>query len=158
MSSMYSVALLLHSWLRWAVLLLVLVAALRAISGSLGRRVWTPADRRANMLATISLDVQTLVGSLLYLLLSPITTGSFSDMGAAMRVSGVRFWVVEHPFVMFLALVVAHVGNVVARTGATDTARHRRGAILFVLVLLLVLMGTPWPGMANGRPLFSFGF
>ena len=52
------------------------------------------------------------------------------------------------------ALVVAHVGNVLVRRASTDPSRHLRGAIFFGLALLLTLIGTPWPGMPNGRELF----
>jgi hypothetical protein len=155
---MYSLTLLLHSWWRWAVLATVAIAAVRAVGGVVGSRPWGDADRRANMRATVSLDIQMLLGLLLYLFLSPITTGAFSDFGAAMRTAGIRFWLVEHPSLMVVALAVAHAGTAIARKGASDSVRHRRSAIFFVIVLLLVLMGTPWPGMSNGRPFFRFGF
>lgn len=155
---MYSLTLFLHSWLRWVVLALVLIAALRAIGGLTGKRAWTAADRRLNMLATVSLDVQMLFGLLLYLFLSPITTSAFRDFGAAMRTAFVRYWAVEHLSMMVMALIVAHAGSIVARKGSSDSARHARGAMFFGFVLLLVLMGTPWPGMPNARPLFRFGF
>ena len=32
-------------------------------------------------------------------------------------------------------------------------ARHRTAAIFFTLGLLLILLGTPWPFRAIGRPL-----
>jgi hypothetical protein len=52
------------------------------------------------------------------------------------------------------ALIVAHVGNVLARKASTDPSRHLRGAIYLGLALLLTLIGIPWPGMPNGRELF----
>jgi hypothetical protein len=154
---MYSLTLFLHSWWRWAVMALVLVATLRAIGGLIGRRPWTDADRRANLLATVSLDIQMLLGLLLYLFLSPVTIGAFGDFGAAMRAPAVRYWAVEHPSMAIVALVVAHVGNVLARKGGSDLARHRRGVVCFALVLVLLLLAIPWPWVANGRPLFRFG-
>jgi hypothetical protein len=151
---MYSLALILHSWLRWVVLALLVAATLRAIGGRRARRAWTAGDRRANMLATVSLDVQMLLGLLLYWFLSPFTTEAFNDFGAAMRTPGLRYWAVEHVTVMVGALIVAHLGNVMARHAPTDSSRHLRGALFFGLALLLALIGTPWPGMPNGRELF----
>ena len=69
----YSLVLFLHSWWRWVVLLLLLAAVARAVSGRLAGRTWTGSDRRANLLATIALDLQLLMGLLLYLFLSPFT-------------------------------------------------------------------------------------
>ena len=69
---MYPSALWLHSWLRWAVLLTGLVAWLRAVSGKTARRPWTPQDELWGLLLTTSVDLQFLVGLVLYVL-SPIT-------------------------------------------------------------------------------------
>jgi len=154
---MYSFVLMLHSWWRWAVVALVLIATIRAVAGRLSGRTWTDGDKRSNRLATISLDVQMLLGLLLYLWLSPFTTEAFRDFGTAMRESGLRFWAVEHLTLMVGALIIAHVGNVRAMKASSDSARHLRGALFFGVALLLVLIGTPWPGMPNGRELFRFG-
>ena len=154
---MYSLTLVLHSWWRWVVLVLVLVATWRGIIGNRQARAWTDSDRRVNMFTTIALDVQMLLGLLLYLFLSPFTVEAFKDFGAAMRTPGLRYWAVEHLATMVAAVIVAHVGNVMARKGASDGARHLRSAIFFGIVVLLLLFGTPWPGLPNGRPLFRFG-
>ena len=42
--------LLLHSWLRWAVILLGLLATIRAIAGASARRPWAPFDDRISKL------------------------------------------------------------------------------------------------------------
>jgi hypothetical protein len=150
----YSLTLILHSWGRWVVLALLVAATIRAIGGRAAGRAWTAADRRANMLAVVSLDVQMLLGLLLYLFLSPFTTDALKDFGAAMRTPTLRYWAVEHVALMVGALIIAHVGNVLARKAPTDSSRHLRGAIFFGLALVLALMGTPWPGLTNGRELF----
>jgi hypothetical protein len=151
---MYSLALIFHSWLRWVVLAVLIAAIFRAVRGRAAGLMWTAADRRANALAVASLDVQTLIGLLLYLFLSPFTTDALNDFGAAMRTPALRYWAVEHVSLMVGALIVAHVGNVLARKASTDPSRHLRGAIYLGLALLLTLIGIPWPGMPNGRELF----
>ena len=151
---MYSITLLLHSWWRWLVLALALVATARGIGGNLKHRPWSGADLRVCMFTTIALDIQMLLGLLLYFFLSPLTTQAFHDFGAAMRTAGLRYWAVEHIGTMLAAVVLAHVGNVRARKAASDEVRHLRGALFFGGVVLFLLLGTPWPGLANGRPLF----
>jgi hypothetical protein len=155
---MYSLALLLHSWIRWIVLVLTLLAALGGLRGRLGGSAWTPAHRKMNLMATVAIDVQLLLGLALYLFLSPFTSEAFGDFGAAMSTPTLRYWVVEHAALMLIALVLAHVGNVSARRANSDEARHLRSAVFFGLVLLLTLVGTPWPGLSSGRPLFRIGF
>ena len=152
---MYSATLLLHSWLRWLVLVLGLVAFARAAGGASRRRSWTPADDRAGFWFVMALDAQLLIGLLLYAFLSPITREAFADFGAAMKMSGLRFWAVEHAFGMLAALALAHIGR--GRARRTDSLRrHRVVAIFFGLAVLAILASIPWPGMPNGRPLLRW--
>jgi hypothetical protein len=153
MSAMYALTIVLHSLLRWLVIAFGLLAVLRAISGVSGRRPWTPSDDRAGRLFVIGVDTQMLVGLILYGLLSPITYTAFADMGAAMKDPTLRFYAVEHLVIMLGAIALVHIGRSRLRKAHGDAARHRTAAIFFTLGLLLILLGTPWPFRAMGRPL-----
>ena len=148
---MYSGALLVHSWVRWAVLIAGVLALLRALTGASSRRPWTAADDRAGLWFTIALDVQVLIGLYLYFVLSPFTTDALKDFGAAMRTPALRFWAVEHSFGMILGVVLAHVGRVRLRK-AEPSRRHVIAAIFFGIALVAILASIPWPGTPNGRP------
>jgi hypothetical protein len=140
----YSTILLIHSWLRWAVLAAGLAAALRGGS-----------DRNdtGGKWFTILLDVQFLLGLLLYFVLSPITGAALDDFGAAMRVPQLRFFAVEHTFGMVLALTLAHIGRGRVRKAAPER-RGRTALIFYGLALVIIIASIPWPGMPAGRPLF----
>jgi len=112
---MYDLLLVGHSWLRWLVLLAALAAVARAIGGVSTRRPWTPVDDGAGMWLTAALDLQMLIGLVLYIFLSPVTKSAFVDMAAAMREAPIRFFVVEHPVGMIVAIALAHVGRARAR-------------------------------------------
>ena len=148
---MYGVVLNLHSWLRWAVIIAGLWTLLRAWLP--GPRAWTPADDRAVRLFIISLDIQFLLGLLLYFALSPFTRQAMADFGAAMKVAGLRFFAVEHVVGMLVAITLAHIGAVRIRKSSPER-RHRIAAIYFLLALLAILASIPWPGLPAGRPLF----
>jgi hypothetical protein len=151
---MYSFVLLIHSWLRWAVLVAGLIAVVRGLGGWSGARQWTRVDERAGFWFTMLLNLQMLLGLVLYFFLSPFTAEALSDFGAAMK-TGLRFWAVEHVFGMILGLAFAHIGR--ARISkAAASRKHRVAAIFFGLALLAILLSIPWPGMSNGRPLFRF--
>lgn len=92
---MYAAVLFLHSWLRWLVLAAALVVLIRSLRGWLGSRPWTATDTSAGRIFTIVLDVQLLLGLILYAGLSPITWAALSDMGAAMRDGLMRYWAVS---------------------------------------------------------------
>jgi hypothetical protein len=149
---MYSTVLALHSWLRWVAIVAVIGATLAALRGRT-RGIDSGADRWG-LIAMVALDVQMLVGLILYFVLSPFTARAFDDFAVAMRTPQLRFWAVEHVTVMLAAVVIAHVGRVLARKAQTPEGKRKRLLICFGLATLLLLLGTPWPGMSNGRPLF----
>jgi hypothetical protein len=148
---MYAAALILHSWLRWLVILAGLVAFVRAVSGASGTKSWTPSDDRAGFWFTMALDLQVLIGLALYFFLSPLTAQVMGDFGGAMKDSHLRFWAVEHGFGMLVGVALAHVGRARARK-ADSLRRHKVAAIFFGLALLAVAVSIPWPGTPNGRP------
>jgi|SRR5215470_11254476 len=151
---MYSSALWLHSWLRWAVLLTGLVAWFRAISGSTGRRPWTPQDELWGLLLTISVDLQLLIGLVLYFFLSPITRIGIRNFGAAMQINVARFFTVEHPAGMIVAIALVHVARVKVRNASDPARKHRSAMVLFGIALVLMIISIPWPGLPVSRPLF----
>jgi len=82
-ASVYELTLNVHSLLRWLVVLVGLVAAVRSLGALVSRRPWTPLDDNAGRWFAMSVDVQTLIGLALYGLLSPITRTAFANMGEA---------------------------------------------------------------------------
>jgi hypothetical protein len=153
---MYSAVLLLHSWLRWAVILFGLLAVWRAIAATRSRRAWLPGDERFCRIFLGVLDFQFLLGLLLYFVWSPLTKAALGDFSGAMKDPLMRFWAVEHWFGMLIGIALAHVGMTRARKAATDSLRHRRIAVFFVLALLAILASIPWPARIYGRPLFRW--
>ena len=150
---MYTLVLGIHSWLRWV----ALVAAVGAIATTAADRSPTIRTGRADMWGLalmIALDIQMLLGLLLYLVLSPFTTEALGNFGAAMKNPALRFFAVEHIALMFAAVILAHLGRVLARKAKTADAKRSRLLICFVVATLAMLLAIPWPGMPSGRPLF----
>lgn len=151
---MYATLLVIHSLLRWIVLVAAVIAIVRAFGGWTGGRPWTAVDDRVGRQFILFFDIQFLVGLLLYAVFSPLTRAAFSDFGGAMGDSVLRFWAVEHAFGMFVALALAHIGRARLRRAPDDAARHRTTAIFFTLAIVIVLATIPWPFMPAGRPYF----
>jgi hypothetical protein len=152
---MYTPLLLLHSWLRWAVIIAGLLAVARALAGARTRRPFTPLDQSTARGFTLALDVQLLLGLVLHLGVSPFTTEAFGDFGATMRNAPLRFFVVEHPVGMLIAVALAHIGNARLKKRSESAARHKIAFVFFGLALLIILLSIPWPGLPAGRPLFK---
>lgn len=149
---MYPFLLTTHNLLRWVVLIVGVYALVRAISGISSKRRFEAADRKAGSLFTIVLDIQLLIGLLLYGVFSPVTREAFADMGTAMGVREIRFFVAEHFLLMLLAVAVAHITSVLVRRAPTDDVKLKRMATGIAVALALILGGMPWwrpflPGM-----------
>ncbi len=89
---MDSLVLILHSLVRWAIVIVGIVALVRAVMGARGGRPWTQLDDRLGLIFTSAMDLNLLLGLLLYFLFSPLTKSALQDMGAAMGNSGLRFF------------------------------------------------------------------
>jgi uncharacterized membrane protein YozB (DUF420 family) len=150
---LYSIVLTLHSILRWLVILTALFAIIRASTGLSFRRGWMGMDNRAGVLYTSVLDVQVLVGIILYLFLSPITTKALQNFSSVAGNPVALFFTVEHVILMVVAVVVAHVGRSLVRRAPRPVQKHRRAAIWTGLSLLIILIAIPWPFLIYGRPL-----
>jgi hypothetical protein len=150
----YGVVLIVHSWLRWAVIGTALGVFARALLGALLGRPWRASDRRWAVVFLSVLDTQILLGLILYFVFSPLTPKSLADLRAFMHVAPLRFFAVEHGTGMLAALVAAHTGWALAKRSRTDHARHRRIAVATGLALLAIAASVPWPWFAYGRPLW----
>lgn len=142
---MYELVLLVHSWLRWA----VLAAGLAAAFGGRSR------DDAGGKWFVILLDLQIVLGLLLYVALSPFTKAAMANFGEAMGNSQLRFFAVEHVFGMLIGTALAHVGRKKVKNAVIER-RGRLALIFYGLALLAIVASIPWPGLPAGRPLFRF--
>ncbi len=135
--------LVVHSYLRLLVLLAGLFAIAKMAKGYSSNSPYGPADRRYSAIFVGLFDLQFLIGLILYGV-SPITRGAMQNMATAMQDAHTRFFVAEHPIMMFVALCVAHGSSIAARKSPSDRVKFLRSSLGFSLALGLVLAGIPW--------------
>jgi hypothetical protein len=151
----YPAVLTIHSWLRWAALLLGAAATINAFRHR-ADTAEPPRGRRWDTFFMLALDLQVLLGLLLYFGLSPFTREAMNNVAAALHDPGLRFWAITHVALMFVALVAVRAGRVLAMGDSTFGARRNGRFICFGIAMLAMVAGVPWPGLGNGRPLFRF--
>lgn len=151
----YRILLGIHSWNRWVVLILGVMLVVVAWQKLISRAHTSATMSRLSIWFIISVDIQLLLGIFL-MFVSPLIATFISDPGAAMSRPSIRFWAVEHTTMMLIATIFAHVGRVMVKRAGDATAAHRRGAIMFTIALLVILVSIPWPFMEQGRALFFF--
>jgi hypothetical protein len=150
---MYTAVLTIHSWMRWLTLLLAAAATVNA-SRSPIEGVKTLPGRWWDTFLMLAVDLQVFFGLVLYFGLSPFTKEALSNVSLAMTNPALRFWALEHAGGMFLSVVLVRVGRVLAANAKTPAAARKRRLTCFAIATLGMLLSIPWPGLANGRPLF----
>jgi hypothetical protein len=113
-----------HSGLRWVVLALIVIGIGRAAWGWLGSPAYTTFDRIWGALSSALVDLQILLGVVIFFLLDPEARPSL--------------W---HPALMLAAAVSVHMGAAVARRLAEDRRKHYVHLLAYLVGLLLVLLG-----------------
>lgn len=137
-------SLVIHSILRWAVVVLGLWAVLSALFAVVSKREYRSADNKISLFFMISCDIQLLLGLVLYF------TGMWfekvkSGMGEVMKDPAERFFAVEHALMMIIAWLLVHVGRSMAKRADTDAQKHKRTLIYFGIALVIILAMIPWP-------------
>lgn len=142
---MYTFLFYFHSGLRFIVLLLLLLSIIQSLTGWLGNKPYTEANRKGNMFTMISMHVQLLVGLGLYFV-SPLV-----QFGAnTMKQADTRYWTVEHISMMIIAIALVTIGHSRSKKAATAQAKHKNIAIFYILAVVVIVAA-----LAGHRPLLA---
>ena len=134
--SLYVILLSLHNIVRWAVLILGVLALIQTLQGSGAGRTITAGARRAVSSFMGSVHLQVLLGLLLFAYTGMQKIPAFADSRASFK------W--EHVGLGLLVAVFATLANGAARRGMTEAGSVRSAAIWTGLALLLSLLAMPW--------------
>jgi len=147
--------LVIHSILRWAVLLFGVWAVFAALGAVFSKRAYKSSDNKISLFFMISCDIQLLLGLILYfngMWFSMLKTNAKEVMKDAAE----RFFSVEHALMMIIAWLLVHVGRSMVKRADSDAQKHKRTLIYFGIALLIILAMIPWPFRQPGigRQLF----
>lgn len=123
----YSILRSAHSGWRYIVLVLLVLAILKALSGWLTAKPFTTGDRKLNLFTLIATHIQILFGLVLYFI-SPLVE------------AGVRYWKMEHISMMIIAAILVTIGNAKSKKAATDKLKHRSIVIFFGTALVIIVV------------------
>jgi len=141
---MYTGMLHLHSVLRWVLLLLLLVAIVRSIADK--NNSFTEGHRKTGLFLMICADLMLLVG-LYQWITGPLGLKSIQANGMAvvMKDASLRFFAVEHFVGMLIAIILIHIGYGYAKKNVSDSIKHKKAILYYLLALILILLVVPWP-------------
>ena len=135
---------MLHSTWAIIVLLMLVIAVVNAIISLTANKAFKEKDLRIPLFTLIVAHIQLILG-----LIAVFTSAQFYHlkeigMGAAMKDSEIRTVVIEHPFIMIIALIVLTIGFSKFKNKATDKEMYKTIAVYYGIALLLVLSRIPW--------------
>jgi hypothetical protein len=151
---MYNGLLLLHSFLRWVILVLAIVSIYKSYLGMRGGRLFSASDKKVGLFLMIAAHTTLLVGLYLWFF-GPFGLMNIQNLGfgEVMKNRIARYYAVEHTTGMLIAIVLITIGRGASKKNIPDAAKFKR-TFWFVLVALIIILATvPWPFRAGiGRP------
>ena len=145
----------LHNLLRWVVLILLLASLVKSYTGWKSGKPFAAADKKVWLFTMVAAHVTLLIG--LYQWLAG-RYGMFTHVRpegtSMMKDAFYRFYQLEHPLSMIVAIVLITLGHGMAKKPLADNEKYRKAFQLFLLALVLILIRIPWPFMeVVGRPI-----
>lgn len=117
-----------HSGWRYLVILVLVIAIIRALWGWLRQGEWGNLDNRLGLAVSIVVDIQLLLGIVLWIMQQQWL--GFNSLSA---------W--EHPVTMILTAAVAHVTWSRVKKQTSSAGKFRTAAIGFIVAGLLLALG-----------------
>jgi len=141
---MYTGLLHLHNSLRWLILLVALVTLLKYFMGWFSQKSWKKSDNILGIIFVSVMDLQFLVGVVLYFFVSPVTQAALQNFGAAMKNPELRFYAVEHSLMMLVALALVHIGRSKSKKTLNPRSKFGISLVFFGIAYLIILAAIPW--------------
>jgi NAD/NADP transhydrogenase beta subunit len=130
-----------HSFLRYAVLILLVIVVVTSVMGWLNKKSYTETDNKLSLYLFIATHLQLLIGLILY------TQSSWVQFGKlAMKIKEVRYWTVEHITIMLIAIVLITMARITTKKMSSAEAKHKRMFIFNTIALALILTGIAMSG------------
>lgn len=124
-----------HTLLRYFILLALIAVVIIALQKWLGKKPYTNADNKVSLYLFIFTHLQLVVGLVLYFVSPNVKFNEFT-----MKDSTLRYWSVEHIFLMLVAITLITVARIGTRKIADDALKHKRMFIFNGVALLLILV------------------
>lgn len=133
-----------HSGWAYLVLLLLLIAGINALIGFSSNKTFTAKDRKISLFGLIATHVQLLLAMILYFISPYYNTMKEIGMGEVMKNSDLRLYIIEHPLINLIAIILVTVGWSKHKSATTDKAKFKSIWLMYLIALVLILSRIPW--------------
>ncbi|MDH7462985.1 hypothetical protein QEG73_16945 [Chitinophagaceae bacterium 26-R-25] len=142
---MYTGLLHLHSFLRWVILILLLIGLVQAYTAKSNPDAGAKL-KKTSLFLLISAHTTFLIG-LYQWIVGPWGLKNITNLGmsAVMKDDVYRFFAVEHLTGMLIAIVLITIAR-----GKVKKAAYGAAFWLYFIALVIILVSIPWPGRMAG--------
>ncbi|MFN4762178.1 hypothetical protein ACKGJN_03550 [Gillisia sp. Q332] len=141
---MYETVQFIHSYWAYLVLIVLIIASVNSIVGYVSNKEYGAANFRIALFTLIASHIQLLIGIVLYFVSPHFRKFSEIGMGEVMKDSISRLYLVEHPLIMIIAIVLITMGYSKHKGKLTSKPKFKLLAIFYSIALILMLSRIPW--------------
>lgn len=141
---MYNTLKEIHSGWAYLVLLILVFAVLNSLKGFSSNKEFTAKDRKIALFGLVVTHIQLLFAMLVYFTSPYFETMKQVGMGAVMSQSNLKLYLVEHPLVNIIAIILVTMGWSKHKTKATDKEKFKSIWLFYLIALVLFLSRIPW--------------
>lgn len=141
---MYSTVFYLHSWWAYLAILVLLVTTVNSLIGFFSKKDYGAIDFRLALFSLIVFHIQLLLGIVLFFVAPYFTALTENGMGEVMGDATLRLYIVEHPLMMIIAVILITVGYSKHKKKLTSRPKFKLLSIFYTIALLFVLSRIPW--------------
>jgi len=133
----------LNTNLEYLTLIFLVVATLNAFWGLIGKRSFGIKDLRLSLFTLIFSYIQMLMGIATYFV-SDYFSAWEKGMGAVIRDSNLRMYLIQRPITNIFAIVLITMGWSLHKKASVDRKKYFRIAVFYAIGLLLLLSRISW--------------
>ncbi len=135
---------MLHSGWAYITLIILIFAVVNALIGLTSKKEFKDKDLRISLFTLIIAHLQLIIGFITYFVSAQFNFVLDNGMGAAMKEPEIRLYVIEHPLMMILAIVLITMGFSKHKKQTTDKGKFKTVALYYGIALVFVLSRIPW--------------
>ena len=140
---MYTTLVTIHSLFRWIVLISLCLAIYRGFRGWKSNKSFTPFDNRVRHYTATFIHIQLILG-LWLLFISPFVAYFWEFLSDEIHERETRFFGLEHPAMMIVAVILVTIGSYKAKRKLTDQEKFKTMFKWYAIALFIILSSIPW--------------
>ena len=154
---MYEGILGLHSILRWALIIFLIVNIIR-VNVEAGEH-FDLLDRKWSLRLLITTHLNLLAAIYLYFFgkngIKILDEEKYS-LKDVMHTSWLRYWIIEHPSMMLFSIILITISHSFSKKDMVPLKKHKIMSILYIVALIVIIAAAPWPfrNVGIARPIF----